>query len=52
MTKEEAGLAFFLLLDLDFRTPSCCLIYGNKKARLSRLMVATEQVWKIMTWGL
>jgi hypothetical protein len=55
MSKGEAGLAFsllleglafVLLLELDFRAPSCCFIYGNKRASLSTLMVATQQVWK------
>jgi hypothetical protein len=30
-TKGEAGLAFFVLLDLGFKAPSCCFIYGNKR---------------------
>jgi hypothetical protein len=30
MTEGEAYLAFFLLLELNIKAPSCCIIYGNE----------------------
>jgi hypothetical protein len=44
MTGGGTFLALFFLLELVIGAPSCCYIYGNKKASLSRLMVTTQQV--------
>jgi hypothetical protein len=44
MTGGEVHLDSFLLLKLDILAPTCWIIYGNERASLSRLMVATQQV--------
>jgi hypothetical protein len=46
MTRGEACLAFLFMLKLAVGAPSYCFIYGNEMASLSRLMVATQQVWE------
>jgi hypothetical protein len=52
MTKGEAYLAFFLLLELDFRASSYYFIYGNEGQALVDLWLLLNKCGKVMTWGL
>jgi hypothetical protein len=52
MTGGGTFLAFFLLLELAIRAPSCCFIYGNKRQAGVDLWLLLSKWGKKMTWGL
>jgi hypothetical protein len=52
ITEGEVCLASFFLLELNVGDPSLLHHLWQRRARLSRLMVATEQVWENNEMGL